>query len=214
MKVIGYLRISTDKQDLDIQRHLLLDYAQNHKLIIEEFVEIEVSSQKDRKQRKIDELLAKLQKEDILLVAELSRLGRNMLETLNIINELSCNLVKIVFIRQPELSTVGSHAKLLLAIYSYFAEAERDYISIRTKQGLAATKAKGTILGRTKGSRNKKSRRLDNYNQQINYYLNLKISISAILKILNNQMEIPISYTALRYHIRHEPNLQTISANY
>ena len=71
-----------------------------------------------------------------------------------------------------------------------------------------------TILGRTKGSRNKKSRRLDTYNQQINYYLNLKISIGAILKILNNQMEIPISYTALRYHIHHEPNLHNIKANF
>jgi DNA invertase Pin-like site-specific DNA recombinase len=52
-------------------------------------------------------------------VAELSRLGRNMLETLNIINQLSETGVKIIFVRQPELSTTGSHAKLLLAIYSY-----------------------------------------------------------------------------------------------
>ena len=54
-----------------------------------------------------------------------------MLETLNIINRLGELGVKIIFVRQPELSTLGSHTKLLLAIYSYFAEAEREYISVR-----------------------------------------------------------------------------------
>ena len=72
----------------------------------------------------------KVQQDDILLVAELSRLGRNMLETLNIISQLSENGVSLIFVRQPELSTTGPHTKLLLAIYSYFAESERDFISI------------------------------------------------------------------------------------
>ena len=49
------------------------------------------------------------------MVAELSRLGRNMLETLNIINELNQRGIKVVFVRQPELSTYGAHSKLLLA---------------------------------------------------------------------------------------------------
>ena len=78
--------------------------------------------------------------------------------------------VRIVFVRQPELSTScpsassghSPQAKLLLAIYSYFAEAEREYISLHTKQGLAAAKAKGVKLGRPKGRRNK-MRRLDPY---------------------------------------------------
>src|SRR5262245_34922176 len=125
MKVIGYIRTSTDKQDSEKQRHLLLEYAQNHQLLINEFINIEVSSRRNTKERRIDELLSKLQKDDILLVAELSRLGRNMLETLNIINDLSENGVRIIFIRQPELSTTGPHTKLLLALYSYFAESER-----------------------------------------------------------------------------------------
>ena len=72
----------------------------------------------------------------------------------NIINTLSETGIKIVFVRQPELSTTTTHTKLLLAIYSYFAESERDYISIRTKQGLAAAKAMGKQLGRPKGSKN------------------------------------------------------------
>lgn len=146
MKVIGYIRVSTDQQDLEKQRHLLLTYSQTHQLLINEFIEAEASSRRDTKVRKIDELLEKLQNGDLLLVAELSRLGRNMLETLNIINTLSKNGIQIIFVRQPELSTLGGHAKLLLAIYSYFAEAEREYISLRTKQGLAAVKMQGKRL--------------------------------------------------------------------
>lgn len=154
--VIGYIRVSTDKQDLDKQKHLLLEYAHKHKMLIDEFIEVEISSQKTKKERKIEMLTSKLQKGDILIAAELSFIGRNMLETLNIINELSEKGIRLVFVRQPELSTLGPHGKLLLAIYSYFAEAEREFISIRTKQGLAAAKAQGKLLGRPIGSKNKK----------------------------------------------------------
>ena len=113
MKVIGYIRDSSDKQDLEKQKHLLLEYAQSHHLLISEFINIEISSRKNTQERRIDELLLKLQQGDMLLVAELSRLGRNMLETLNIISQLSENGVSISFIRQPELSTTGPHTKLL-----------------------------------------------------------------------------------------------------
>jgi len=156
MKIIGYIRVSTDQQDLEKQKHLLLHYAQGKQWLIEEFIEVQISSQKDAKLRRIDELLEKLEAGDVLIVAELSRLGRNMLETLNIIQSLAEKNIQIVFVRQPELSTLGSHTKLLLAIYSYFAEAEREYISMRTKQGLAAAKAQGKQLGRPKGSKNKR----------------------------------------------------------
>lgn len=207
MTVIGYTRVSTDKQDLEKQKHLLLDYAQTHQMLIQAFVGVEVSSSRDTRERKIDELLSRLQKGDTLLVAELSRLGRNMLQTLNIINDLSEKGVSIVFIRQPELSTTGPHTKLLLAIYSYFAEAERDYISIRTKQGLAAAKAKGVKLGRPKGSRNKE-RVLDPHRDQILNYLQMGLNLAAIRKIINNKLEKPISYNSYKYFVQHDEGLQ------
>ena len=118
MKTIAYCRISTNQQDLEKQKHLLLGFAQKNQWMIHEFIEAEVSSQKNQQQRKIDILLKKLDRGDRLLVAELSRLGRNMLETLNIINTLTEKEIKIVFVRQPELSTNNHHSKLLLAIYS------------------------------------------------------------------------------------------------
>ena len=135
-----------------------------------------------------------------------------MLETLNIINELGKRNIKVVFTSQPELSTAGSHAKLLLAIYSYFAEAERDYISRRTKEGLAAAKVKGKLLARPKGSKNKKGRILDLYEEQIKDYLKMGLTISAIRKIINNQLDSPISYQAFKYHINHNDELKEIKS--
>jgi DNA invertase Pin-like site-specific DNA recombinase len=206
MKVIGYIRVSTDKQDLDKQHHLLLDYAQKQGLRIDEFIEVEISSRKNAKERRIEELVEKLDTGDTLIVAELSRLGRNMLETLNIINQLSESGVKIIFVRQPELSTTGSHAKLLLAIYSYFAEAEREYISLRTKQGLAAAKAQGQQLGRPKGSKNKE-RVLDPHRDQLRKFLQLGLNLAAIRQIINPQLAGPITYNSYKYYVQHDEEL-------
>lgn len=202
MKIIGYIRVSTDKQDLLKQKHLILEFAQKNQFLVNDFIEVEISSRKDKAERKIDFLINELKKGDILLVAELSRLGRNMLETLNIINELSEKGIVIKFIRQPELSTDGSHTKLLLAIYSYFAESEREFISLRTKQGLNAAKASGKKLGRPVGKRNKKGRVLDPYKNQILELLGMGLPISSIVKIINNQAGNKYNYNTFKNYIK------------
>ena len=206
MKVVGYIRVSSDKQDLQKQEHLLLKYAQQHDLKVDDFINVEISSRKSTKERRIDELLSNLGDGDILLVAELSRLGRNMFEVIEIINRLGAKGVEVVFVRQPELSTAGSHRKLLLAIYSYFAEAEREFISICTKQGLAAARASGKKLGRPKGSRDKE-RVLDPYREQMREYLQLGLPLSRIRAIINPQLDRPISYPSYRYFVRQDTEL-------
>lgn len=202
MLTVGYIRVSTDEQDLSKQKHLLLEYAQQQRLIIDQFIEAEVSSRKTPQERRIVELQDLLGTGDHLVVAELSRLGRNMLETLNIINVLSERGIKITFVRQPELSTSGAHGKLLLAIYSYFAESERDYISMRTKQGLAAARASGKLLGRPKGSRNRKGSILTPFTEQIQTYHNLGISIEAIRKLINPHLDKPTTYNTFKYFVK------------
>ena len=211
MKVIGYIRVSNEKQDFESQKHLLLDYAQHNKLLINDLLSVEMSSRENTKDRRIDELLVRLSDGDTLLVAELSRLGRNMLETLIIINALSEKGVKLIFVRQPELSTTGQHGKLLLAIYSYFAETEREFISMRTKDGLKAAKADGKLLGRPKGSKSR-NRKLVPFHDQIQGYLALRLSLTAILKILNNQLAEPVTYNTLKYYVTHEEALQALLA--
>lgn len=202
MLTVGYIRVSSDEQDLSKQRHLLLEYAQQHRLFIDQFIEAEVSSRKTPQERRIVELLNLLGSGDHLLVAELSRLGRNMLETLNIITTLSEREIRITFVRQPELSTSGTHGKLLLAIYSYFAESERDYISIRTKQGLAAARANGKLLGRPKGSRNKNGSVLTPLAEQIQAFLKLGLSVRAICKLINPLLEKPATYNTFKYFVQ------------
>jgi DNA invertase Pin-like site-specific DNA recombinase len=203
MLTVGYIRVSTDEQDLSKQKHLLLEYAQQQRVIIDRFIEAEVSSRKTPQERRIVELQGLLGHGDHLIVAELSRLGRNMLETLNIINTLSERGIRITFVRQPELSTSGSHGKLLLAIYSYIAETERDFISLRTKQGLAAARASGKLLGRPKGSRNKNGSILTLFTEQIQAYRKLGLSVNAIRKLINPLLEKSATYNTFKYFVQH-----------
>lgn len=148
----AYIRVSTDKQTLENQKHKILEFAFSNKFQIKEFIEIEASSRKEQKKRLIDDIFIKLDKGDSLVITELSRLGRNMLEILNLIERFNSNGIKLIFINQPELSTSDNAlSKLLFSIYGYFAETEREIISERTKQGLAVARSKGKILGRQKG---------------------------------------------------------------
>jgi len=206
MQVIGYIRVSTEEQDLAKQEHLLLKYAQQYGMHIDDFIQVEISSRRSTLERRIDELVSRLNNGDVLLAAELSRLGRNMFEVINLINQLSERGVQLIFVRQPELSTAGPHGKLLLAIYSYFAEAEREFISVRTKQGLAAARTQGKQLGRPKGSRDKE-RVLDPYREQIKEYLQLNLPLRRIRGIINPQLEKPISYPSYRYFVRQDSEL-------
>ncbi len=205
-KVVGYIRISSDKQDLGKQQHLLWQYAQTHGLLIDEFVRVEISSKKSLRERRIEELLSKLETGDTLFVAELSQLGRNMLETLNLVNELIQREIQLTFVRQPELSTDRPHGQLLFAIYGHFAQTEREYISMRTKQGLAAARAQGKVLGRPKGSKNKE-RVLDPHKDQILEYLEMGLNLAAIMKLVNPRLEEPVTYNTFRYFVQHEKDL-------
>ena len=212
---IGYIRVSIDKQNLENQKHKILSYAHNHKITIDEFIEIEISSKGDSKKRLIDSLFDKLKAGDTLICTELSRLGRNMLEILNLIERFNKAQIKLIFVNQPELSTNQNSAlsSLLLAIYGYFAQTEREIISERTKQGLAAAKASGKQLGRPKGAK-AKVRVLDPYNLEILELLNMNVSQSSILKMMNNKLDKPITITSLRYHINNTPELKKAKDNF
>jgi len=209
--VIGYIRVSTEQQSMENQKYKLLEYAQNNKIIIDEFIEIEISSKKIQKKRLFDEVFKKLKNGDTFMCTELSRLGRNMLEILNLIERFNNVGIKLIFTNQPELSTNKNEAlsSLLLAIYGYFAQTEREIISQRTKQGLAAARANGKILGRPKGAKNKK-RVLDPFKDEIKKYLEIGLMQTNILKIINSKLEKKISLTSLRYFISTTEELKSI----
>ncbi len=133
--------------------------------------------------------------------------GRFFPNTHQAIIEVEAHVKRYGRIRQPELSTNGPHGQLLLAIYSYFAQTEREYISMRTKQGLAAARAQGKVLGRPKGSRNK-NRVLDPFKADILGYLEQGLNIAAVMKLINPQLEQPVTYNTYRYYVQTEDDLR------
>ena len=208
---IGYIRVSTQLQSMENQKHKLLEYAQDNKMIIDEFIELEISSKKDQKERLLDKVFEKLKSNDTFMCTELSRLGRNMLEILNLIEKFNTAGIKLIFTNQPELSTNKNEAlsSLLLEIYGYFAQTEREIISQRTKQGLAAARASGKTLGRPKGVKNK-NRVLDPFKDEIKKYLEMELMQTNILKIINSQLEKKVSLTSLRYFISTTKDLKSV----
>ena len=136
-----------------MQKLQILDFCQKNKIIIDTYIEIEESSRVSIKKRKIDELKEMLKEDDILIATELSRLGRSMMEVMNLVHELSNKGVKLIFLRQPELSSFKNpYQKLILSFWAYMTETERDFISQRTKAGLEKARKAGKRLGRPIGS--------------------------------------------------------------
>ena len=211
----GYLRVSKDDKELTKQKNTILEYAKNNALVIDDFIEVQPYSKKLAKQKRIDLLLSRVSKGDQIIVTELSRLGRNMLEVLNLIEALKREEISVIFIEQPELSTTESNPVLqeILRVYGYFAEAERAFISTRTKEGLAAVKAKGIKLGRPKGHKNRE-RALDSHRDEIMGLLNLGVNLTAIQKIINQKMTKSLSYSSYKYFIDHDEELLHARHNY
>lgn len=80
--IYGYTRVSTNEQSVNSQKNMISRYGMDHKLVIDEWINLEMSSRKSTAERRIDELLEKLLPNDIVIASELSRLGRSIKETL------------------------------------------------------------------------------------------------------------------------------------
>ncbi|CAM3017230.1 recombinase family protein [Legionella worsleiensis] len=154
--IYGYVRVSTQDQSVESQKNSISRYCIEQKLMVDEWIELEMSSRKSTAMRRIDELLDKLSPDDVVIASELSRLGRSIKETLNTIETIiQEKLSRLILIKQNlDLNpTVKNNVvnKVLITIFSMLAELERDFISERTKEGLRARAAKGIRLGKPKG---------------------------------------------------------------
>ncbi len=130
-----------------------MEFARTKDLKVDEFIQITISSRKSTKQRRIDELLEKLVDSDTLIVTELSRLGRSTAEVIALVNHLVSRHIRLIVIKQSldiQHTRPDMTAKIVVTLFSLFAELERDLISLRTKEALAAKKAQGIKLGSKK----------------------------------------------------------------
>jgi DNA invertase Pin-like site-specific DNA recombinase len=183
MKTIAYLRVSKNTQEVKNQRLAILEFAQAEKFSVDEFMELSMSSRRSSKERQIDILLAKLHAGDLLIVSELSRMGRSVGEIIATVDTLIKQSVKLIAIKEG-IRLNGKHdlqSKIMITLVGLFAEIERDLISVRTKEGLAAARAAGKLLGRPKGKLG--NSKLDGREDEIGRLLSLKVSKASIAKI-------------------------------
>lgn len=186
-RILGYIRVSTFKQDAQNQRLEILEYARSKKLHVDDFIEITISSRKSPKERRITEALDNLNPSDTLIVTEMSRLGRSTPEVITLVNQLVENEVRVIVIKQNlDISQQDMSSKIIVTIFSLLAELERDLISSRTKEALAAKKAQGIQLGKPKGTIQKS--KFDEDRERIEELLKLGLSgrkIATLLKYPN-----------------------------
>ena len=181
--VYGYIRVSTDRQTVENQRFEIKNFCKKEALKVDTWIEETISGTKDVDKRKLGTLLAKMQKGDILICSELSRLGRNLLMIMAILNECMKNDIQVWTIKDNYRLGSDISSKVLAFAFGLSAEIERNLISQRTKEALARKKAEGVVLGRPKGSKSAKTK-LTGQEKQIKELLEKKVSYSAIGRIL------------------------------
>lgn len=196
-RTVGYIRVSTLTQDVENQRHEILEWAHGRKILIDEWIAVELSSRKSESDRQIDKVRM-LEKGDLLVVAELSRLGRSTGQVINLVNDLVARGIGLEALKQnisikPGNGEMDQQAKIMVTVFSLMAELERDLIAQRTKQALAARKASGQRLGKPKGISTSK---IDPHRDKIEELLRYKVSTAAIARMIG------MSTTAVRHYIK------------
>jgi DNA invertase Pin-like site-specific DNA recombinase len=181
--IYGYIRVSSDKQTTENQHFEITNYSNAKAMPIGEWIEETISSTKKLSDRKFGNLLEKMQKGDILIVSELSRLGRNLMQIMSILHTCMEKNIMVFTIKENYELGNNINSKVLAFAFGLSAEIERNLISQRTKEALARKKAEGVILGRPKGSKSK-VKKLTGKEKEIKELLDKRVSKSAIARIL------------------------------
>ena len=163
-KTVSYLRVSTEDQDTEKNKAEVLKFANERDFGRVHFVEEKVSGTKSWKERKIKKIIDELGEGDRLIVPELSRLGRSMLEIMEILALAKEKGIAIYDVKNGWELNGTIQSKVMALVFSIAAEIERDLISKRTTEGLRVAKAKGKLLGRPKGPGKSK---LDKHREEI-----------------------------------------------
>ncbi len=150
-KTVAYLRVSTLDQNIEKNKADILHFANNRDLGKVHFVEEIASGRKPWRDRQIAQVLEELQSGDVLIVAELSRLGRSMLECMEILALSTRKGICVYSVKGSWQLDHSIQSKIIALAFSMAAEIERDLISQRTKEALRFKKEQGLTLGRPKG---------------------------------------------------------------
>ena len=179
--IYGYTRVSTELQNTENQKHEIQTFAKLQKIKVDKWVDEVISSRKSLKERQLGKLLKHLKKGDILIASELSRLGRNLLEVMGILQSCLEKDCQIWTLKENYKLGADIQSKVLAFAFSLAAEIERQLISQRTKESLKRIKDEGKHLGRPHGFSYKK---LDAKKEEIKKLLSKGISKAEIARLI------------------------------
>lgn len=182
MTTYAYLRVSTNAQDVQSQKHGVLEYANQHGLSSMQFIEDSDSGKKRWQERTLGLLLANAGEGDTIVVSEVSRLARSTLQVLEILQHCTKQQINLHIAKNSMIFDNSMQSRITATVLGMAAEIEREFISSRTKEALAARKAAGVKLGRPQGKAQKL--KLDEKRDEIQKYLDLGVSKAAIAKII------------------------------
>jgi DNA invertase Pin-like site-specific DNA recombinase len=154
MTIYAYVRVSTEKQSGDNQRYEIANFAQREAIVIDTWIEEKISATTELGKRKLGKLISKIGTGDLIIASELSRLGRNLLQVMAILHRLLNSGAVVRTLKDNYQLGADIHSKVLAFAFGLAAEIERDLISQRTAQALAARRAAGVTLGRPSGRKN------------------------------------------------------------
>ena len=182
--IYGYIRVSSDKHTVENQRFEINNFCANEGLAIDGWIEETISGTKAYDKRELGKLLNRVQKDDLIICAELSRLGRNLFMIMEILNICMNKECRVWTIKDNYRLGDDIQSKVLAFAFGLSAEIERNLISQRTKEALARKRAEGIVLGRPKGSKTAPGRfKLYKKRNLITELLNEGVSKRQIAKI-------------------------------
>lgn len=182
--VYGYIRVSSDKQTVENQRFEINNFCNNKKMKIDDWIEETISGTKAYDKRELGKLLKKVQKDDLIICAELSRLGRNLFMIMEILNICMGKECKVWTIKDNYRLGEDIQSKVLAFAFGLSAEIERDLISQRTKEALARKRTEGVVLGRPKGKKSAPEKyKLHDKKTLIQELLKAEVSLRKIAEI-------------------------------
>ena len=188
----AYIRVSTERQTVENQRFEINNFCNRQQMHIDGWIEETISGTKSYNKRELGALLKKVQKDDLIICAELSRLGRNLFMIMEILNICMTKECKVWTIKDNYRLGEDIQSKVLAFAFGLSAEIERNLISQRTKEALARKKAEGVILGRPRGRKNSPDKyKLSNKRILIKELLNANVSkrkIALICKVDRNTL--------------------------
>lgn len=150
----GYIRVSSNKQTVENQRFEITNFCITNNITINGWIDETISGAKDVDKRRLGKLLKKVKKGDLIICAELSRLGRNLFMIMEILNVCMSKGCRVWTIKEGYRLGDDISSKVLAFAFGLSAEIERKLISQRTKEALARKKAEGIKLGRPAGKPN------------------------------------------------------------